>query len=140
MPVKKTKIRNLFWVLSFLCVVPWGIGRVLHPEACIFHHDFFLIKYALDMFAVNLSIVLFIWPFFIDKGIVEPDYNHAGPYEQTKMYLIAYGLLFPSILLFFISSIITNEALTTATLLIIFWGYVYLKKMIFFHKNQSKTS
>jgi len=138
MPVKKNKIRNLFWILSFLCVAPWGIGRILHPEACIFHHDFFLIKYALDLLIVNLAIVLFIWPFFIDKGIAEPDYNNAGPYEQTKMYLIAYGLLSPSIFLLFIAAVITREALPPVSLLIFFYNYVYIKKIVFFCRHKNK--
>ncbi len=104
----------------------------MNPNACIFQHKLFFIKYALDLFIVNLSLVLFVWPFLISKGIVKSNYNNEGIFEQTKMYLVAYGLLAPGIFLFFIAAVTTQEALPPASLLLFFYSYVYVKKLVFF--------
>lgn len=134
-------MRNFFWSLSFICATFWTLIRIRRPDA-IFHHTFFFVRYAPDMFFVNLTLVLFVWPFLINKGVIKSDYNNEGIFEQTKMYLVVYGLLAPSIFLFFIAAVTTQEALPPASLLLFFYSYVYVKKLLFFcryKKQRDKT-
>ncbi len=117
--------------------IGWGIGRLLHPGNSAFPHHVFLLKHALDILFINISVAFFIWPFLISNGVVGANYHEENEIGKAKITLALGALVLPGLLLVFISAWITKEAVIPVTLIIILYGYAILKNSyIYFSKGQ----
>ncbi len=128
-------MRILCWAISAIMLIGWAIAKILHPGKTIFPHHFFLFKYSLDILFINVPMTLFIWPFLISKGIIGANYHDENEFGKAKIYLVINSLIFPGLILVFISSLITKEAYIPFSMLFIYYcyglvknGYIYLKK------------
>lgn len=120
-------MRIFCWSITILILFGWAIGRILHPGNANFPHPFFLVKYSLDIFFVNLALVMFVWPFLINKGVIGANYHDEDELGRAKIFLVLNGMYSPSIILLFVSSFITREAFIPVSLIVLLYCYGYSK-------------
>ena len=103
-----------------------------------FPHHFFLLKYAFDIALLNFAILMFISPFLIKKGLISSNYHDENEVGKAKTILVIYTIMFPGVFLLCLAGILAK--IFPAILIMILFGYVYLKNgYIFFVKKQESS-
>ena len=127
-------MRFLFWSISLLAIILWAAARMLHPGNMDFPHHFFLLKYAGDIICLNFAILMFVSPFLIDKGLISANYHDENEVGRARTILVIYSIMLPGMVLLSVASILAK--IVPLVLIIILFGYVYLKNMyVFFIKK-----
>ncbi len=128
-------MKFICWTISLLALVLWGIGRFLHPGNMNFPHHFFLLKHAFDIAFFNFAILMFFYPFLMSRGVITSNYHDENEFGKAKTILVIYTIMLPGIVLICVAGILAN--ILPATLIMILFGYVYLKNAyIFFTRKQ----
>ena len=131
-------MRILCWSISLITLIGWAIIRVLHPGNANFPHDFFLFKYAIDILLINISFVMFIWPFLIKRGVIGADYRTENSFGKAKISIVLYAILFPGLFLVFVSSWVTGEAYIPSTMIMLLFIYGYSKNSYLYFLKRRK--
>ena len=131
-------MRILCWSISVMIFIGWGIGRLLHPGNSAFPYH--VLKHALDIFFINISVAFFIWPFLISNGFVGENYHEENEIGKAKITLALSALVLPGLLLVFISAWITKIAVVPVTLITLLYAYAIMKNSyIYFGKGQGQN-
>lgn len=131
-------MRIFSWVISAVILIGWSIGRILHPENATFPHSFFLFKHSLDILFINGALVMFNWPFLIEKGIIGPNYYDENEFGKAKMFLVLYGLFSPGFILVLISTYVTKTAYIPSSIIFVLYCYGYLKNLYIYSLNKER--
>lgn len=129
-------MRLLCWVVGSFILVGWVTARIIHPGKADLPHNFFLIKYAIDIFMINVAILMIFIPYLMEKGIITSDYHNDDKHEQAKFKFFILTITLPGILLLFFSLFIVDYFNNLIIILFIIFVYVYLESIFFLKKNR----
>jgi len=128
-------MKFICWIISLLALISWGAARTLHPGNMDFPHHFFLLKYAFDIAFLNFAILMFVYPFLLSSGVITSNYHDENEFGKAKTILVIYTIMLPGMTLISVAGLLAK--MTPAVLIMILFGYMYLKNSyIFFLKKR----
>jgi hypothetical protein len=129
-------MRLFFWLISALVIIGWAVSRFLHPNGMNFPYDFFLFKYAGDIFFLNSAVLFFIIPVLMEKGIIGKDYHVESDFGKAKFFMVVYTIVLPGLVIVFSAAFFSGIRNLPFISIVILFCYSYLKNCyVYFSKR-----
>jgi hypothetical protein len=126
-----------FWTLGIigLCflikIIATGEERILLTN---FQNP--LIKYALVLFGVNISIVLLSIPILMYRGIITSDYYSADKYTQAKANFIVLTISAPGWIFLSVAGYYLGASIKILSILAVLLFFIYISSIITLLKHK----
>ncbi len=119
-------IRTVCWLSAIFIIVCWVIGTTRHPGNANIVSDIFIIKYAIHIFIYNSCLLLIVFPFLVEFGVVGSNYHHDDKITKSKTDFIVLTISLPGVVSLFIAiftSLNINRLLAYFALLSFLYKY-----------------
>jgi len=89
-----------------------------------------ILRYALPLMFLNMSAVLLLYPFLVQRGIVILDYSTADKYMRAKSTFILLSLTAPGWLLLFVAIHSVSASSKPLIVLVGILSFLYLSSIV----------
>jgi hypothetical protein len=128
-------MRILCWSIGFFLLTCEIVARIFHPGKSDLPHNFFFIKYTVDIFIYNVVILMFILPFLFQKGIISSSYYDEDKSGQAKFKFVVFSIMLPGLLSVISAIIAVNFVnIVTAVPLLLFL-YLYIESIFILNRK-----